>query len=369
MTSIFKVTSFCDLLLIIISSIIFVLVTIMFCFWCIYILDAMRRKWKFYRNLSNCLLERNGSNQEEIMAYNAETEYVKYIFLFFINLLEWATVVCMAFNFIPNLVLQYKIQSLNQRDGGKYFQDDQLLHSMNELYEMKHFLFSLPFLYWGICCIILSWVLIANLCTYLAARQAKLSWMKSNKIPYLIVFFLISLILTQTITEMCPTCILIGDLCYMVLLTFALFHLVHQYRKLLMVINWSIVDLQISGNTHLLGIQVQMKYKFARLFRFLFTGYILMLSAIILGFVIQIGLIFIEQQQSSNNTSTGISYCEVYEVLYLLNLTVGLTGSVFFFVSYIGFGFSTMCVILWRLINGKTGYKTHFKNPLNTPLI
>ena len=105
----------------------------------------MRRKWKFYRNSSNRLLERNESNQEEITTYNAETEFVKYVFLFFINLLEWAAVVFMGVNFLPNLILDYNIhvRSLNERCYGNFSQGDQLL-------QMKYFLFSLPFLNWGI---------------------------------------------------------------------------------------------------------------------------------------------------------------------------------------------------------------------------
>ena len=44
-----------------------------------------------------------------------------------------------------------------------------------------------------------------------------------------------------------------------------------------MVINWSIVDLQISGNTHLLQKQIQMKRRFVRIFKLLFISYIFVL--------------------------------------------------------------------------------------------
>ena len=184
----------------IIFSIIFVLVTIVFCFWCIYILDAIKRKWKFYRNSSNQSLERDVYNREEIITYNANTEFVKYVFIFIINLLEWAILVFMSFNFLPNVILEYYIHSLNGTDHGNSPQYHELVHSEYELTELKHFLSSLPFFNMGICCVILSFVLIACLCMYLAARQAKLSWMKSNKIPYLIVFFLISFIITQILS-------------------------------------------------------------------------------------------------------------------------------------------------------------------------
>ena len=355
-----KVNSFCDLPLIIIFSVILVLVTIVFCFWCIYILDAIRRKWKFYRNSSNRLLERDGDSQEEILAYNAKTEFVKYVFLFFINLLEWATVVSMGFNFLPNLILEYYIHS--PISHGNFSQDHELQHSKHEHIEMKHFLSSLPFFYWGICCIILSLVLIASLFMYLAARQAKLSWIKSNKVPYLIVFFLISLIITPTISAINSTTFTLTYLYNTLLLTLALLFLVKQYRKLLMVINWSIIDLQISGNTYLLQKQIRMRSRFTRIFKLFFIGYIFVLPTVILGMAVKLGLLFFEQRKSTRIFEV---YSDIYDVFYLVAIIVGLTGTMIMFIPYIGFGFSTMCRILWRLINGTTGYKTHFKYPLN----
>ena len=364
----FEIYSFCKLILIILFSITFIFVTIVFCFWCIYILEAIRRKWKFYKNSSNQSLERDGYNQEEIMVYNAKTEFVKYVFIFFINLLEWAAIVFMSFNFIPNLILRYSIHSLNETYHGNSSLDHELgEHSEYKLTKLKHILSSSPAYNWGVCCVILSMVLNASLCMYLAARQAKLSWMKSNKIPYLIVFFLISLIISQTISGIySPIYILICDLCYTLLLTSALLFLVKQYRKLLMVINWSIVDLQISGNTYLLQKQIQMKRRFTRIFKLLFVGYFFVLPAVIMGMTIHVGLIYFKQQKFSRILDV---YKEVYDVSYLINMIVALIGNIVIFLPYIGFGFSTMCVILWRQINGKTGYKTHFKYSLNTSFI
>ena len=295
MTPISKIIILLDYISTIILSIIFVLVTVVFCFWCIYILDAIKRKWKFYRNSSNQSLVRNVENQDEIMMYNAKTEFVKYVFIFFINLLEWAAIVLLGFNILPNLILEDYIHSLNETNHGNSSQYHELEYSEYELTELKHFLSSLPFHNMGICCVILSLVLIGSLCMYLAARQAKLSWMKSNNIPYLIVFFLISLIISQTISGIySPIYILIRDLCYTLLVTFALVFLVKQYRKLLMVINWSIVDLQISGNIYLLQKQIQMKHKFIRIFKLIFVGYIFVLPAVIMGMTIKLGLIFFE---------------------------------------------------------------------------
>ena len=168
----------------------------MFCFWCIYLLDGMRRKWKCYRYASDCL-ERDENNQEKIMAYNAKTEFTKYVFLLFINLLEWVTLITVDLSFIPNLILRYDEIVIEGEQFASLFHGSDLSEHKNTI---RYFISPLPFHYWSNNCLILSLVLIASLCMYLAARQAKLSWMKSNKIPYLIAFFLISLIVTQTIS-------------------------------------------------------------------------------------------------------------------------------------------------------------------------
>ena len=114
-----------------------------------------------------------------------------------------------------------------------------------------------------------------------------------------------------------------------------------------------------------------MKHKFTRIFKLIFVGYIFVLPAVIMGMTIKLGLIFFEQQKSSGIFKINMHNNDANDVLYLIDIILGLIGIMVMFVPYIGFGLSTMCVILWRLINGKTGYNTHFKNELNinTPLI
>ena len=150
---------------------------------------------------------------------------------------------------VPNVILKYdEIVS----KGDHFFSSSDGSDLKEEKDRIRHFMTSLPFHNWSISCLILSLVLIASLCMYLAARQAKLSWMKSNEIPYLIVFFIVSLIVTQTISTIYSAIyILMSDLCHTLLFISAFVILTKQYRKLLMVINWSIVDLQINRNIHL----------------------------------------------------------------------------------------------------------------------
>ena len=320
----------------------------------------MKRKWKCYRNASDCL-ERDENNQEELMAYNAKTEFTKYVFLFFINLLEWVTLITVDLTFMPNLILRYD-EIVNKREHfASLFHGSDLTEHKNTI---RYFISPLPFHNWSNNCFILSLVLIASLCMYLAARQAKLSWMKSNKIPYLIAFFLISLIVTQTISGIYSAIyILIRNLCHTLLFISAFVILAKQYRKLLMVINWSIVDLQISGNIHLLKKQIQMKRRFKTIFKFIFTSYIIASSQYIV--LLMFGGISVYFEQTASMKKTGVEFFHhIYDALYLVQGIIILMVIMFLSIPYIGYGTSTMCVILWRLINGKTGYKTHFKNPL-----
>ena len=52
-----------------------------------------------------------------------------------------------------------------------------------------------------------------------------------------------------------------------------------------------------------------------------------------------------------------------------METSIVLIGSLFIFVPYTGYGLCTMFVILWRLLKGKTGYRTHFPVQLIVPLI
>ena len=84
-----------------------------------------------------------------------------------------------------------------------------------------------------------------------------------------------------------------------------------------------------------------------------------------MGPVARIGLMLFEQRKSSKIIKF---YNDAYGAFCLMAIIMGLISSMVMFIPYIGFGLSTMCAISWRLMNGKTGYKTHYKNPMN-PII
>ena len=71
-----------------IGIIIHSLYTFVFCFWFIYLVDAMKRKRSFYKATLRCV-EGESDPHEQMLAYNAKTQLVKFVFLFVLNLVEW----------------------------------------------------------------------------------------------------------------------------------------------------------------------------------------------------------------------------------------------------------------------------------------
>ena len=78
--------------------------------------------------------------------------------------------------------------------------------------------------------------------------------------------------------------------------------------------------------------------------------------------------VYLKQTASIKRKTVELFHHTCYALyIYLVQSIIILMAFMFFYIPYNGFGISTMFVILWRLINGKTGYKTHFKNLINTP--
>ena len=85
----------------IISFIIVVYTTILSCFWSIYLIEAIRRKWNIYRRALGCLQQGDCDLQQQILTYNSKTEFVKNVFLFFMNLVEWTGIVLACILSVP----------------------------------------------------------------------------------------------------------------------------------------------------------------------------------------------------------------------------------------------------------------------------
>ena len=225
-------------------------------------------------------------------------------------------------------------------------------------------------------CAVLSMVLMASLCMYLANRFSQCSWITSDNIPYLISLCILYQVVSQIIASFCSF-LIIAELFNLFLLTVSTLFALKQYRKLLMVINWTIVDLRVSGNNLLLKRQIRMKRTFTRIFALIWVGISLILAYCYIGYFSLISGALI---RSSHSLSFDIFLYEIShdpnsEIFYFITILKGvnncvlLIGIVFVFIPYTGLGLSNMSVILWRLCTGKSGYRTHFHNDLYAPLV
>ena len=348
-------TLFLDLIFVFILIITFVdiLLTIVCLFWCIFLIDAIKRKYACYRSNLRCQQGEDDFHNQSL-AYIAKTELVKYGFLFCIHIVEW-----LGFTFATIFTL---VNTAN------YYHYQNLANHTNSTHKSLP-LVDLPFL--NNVFLELSMVLVGCLCMYLAERQAQISWIKSNSIPHWICFFLLCSILTQTLVTVRYTRI-IGIWLDILLITLSLIFALRQYRRLNMVIKWSIVDLQVRGSKRLLAKQIRMKRNFNKGFTLIRIGVIcILISEILMGLFVTVKRI--THKEHAGNLSifqnSDISHIYILQALSLTLASLSAIGYFIVFFPYIAYGFVTMFVILWRLFKGKTGYRTHFHNQLTDPLV
>ena len=216
---------------------------------------------------------------------------------------------------------------------------------------------------------------IGILCMYLSARYAQKSWIKSNRIPYWICFFSLSSIASQILIIICYTHI-IGMWCDMMLVTLAAIFAWKQYRKFNMILQWSIVDLRVSGDIELLNKHVRIKHRFNRIFTNIWIGVSCFLVSNLISLISQTTNFVLHIYNDSFTDellciTSSESHLDLYAftILYSMEALIGFIGCLFIFIPYIGYGLYTMCILLWRLLKGKTGYRTHFHVQLISPLI
>ena len=326
----------------------YILFTIVFWFWFIYLIDAMKRKRGYYKTTLRCI-EVESDPYLKTLAYNAKTELVKFVYLFCLNLVEW---IGMTTELILN-ILQIFVWE-NQQE----LSTDQLPFGPGIRYTPSEMSISIIV----DLCLVISMAIIGSLCMYLSARYAQKSWITSNRIPYWISFFLLSSSAAQVLVIICDTYI-IGVWCDNIVVAFVVLFAWKQYRKLNMVIQWSIVDLRVSGNIELLEKQVRMKCRFNRIFTTIWIG---VFFAMVDNSILLISQTTHIIHRMGNHSFTDELFCpskvEANNVMFMRSIKeiIGIIGSLFFFTPYVGYGLCTMFVILWRLFKGKTGYRTHF---------
>ena len=342
------------------GAVLYILYTIVFLFWFIYLVDAMKRKRGYYKTTLRCIEVESDPHLLMLLAYNAKTELVKFVYLFCLNLIEWAGIT-IAFTLC---ILQIFLLN-NQQE----FPNDHLPSGSRKWYSP----YKLSIQYFGNIYLVFSTAIIGSLCMYLSARYAQKSWIKSNRIPYWICFFLLSLSAAQILVIICDTYI-IGIWCENIVVTLSVLFVWKQYRKLNMVIQWSIVDLRVSGNIELLEKQVRMKRRFNRIFTTIWIG---VFFVIVANYIPLISLTTKIIHRMDNHSFTETLLCpSMIEAndpidIYYIKEIITTIGCLFIFIPYIGYGLCTMFVILWRLFKGKTGYRTHFHvhDMLTKPLI
>ena len=341
------------------GAVAYFLYIIVFWFWFIYLIDAMKRKRGYYKTTLRCI-EVESDPHLQMLAYNAKTELVKFVYLFCLNLVDWAGSTTALTLYILQFVWdnQQKLPTdHSQLRSGKWL----------NLYQINVSSFVNL-------CLVISMVIIGNLCMYLSARYAQKSWITSDRIPYWICFFLLSSSTAQVLVNICDTYI-IGMWLDNIVVTLSVLFAWKQNRMLNMVIQWSIVDLRVSGNIELLEKQTRMKRRFNRIFTTIWIGLFFVIVANSIPLISQTIHII---QPMGNHSFTDTLICSSkfetnYEpmIITLLEETMAIIGCLFIFVPYIGYGLCTMFVILWRLFKGKTGYRTHFHvyDMLTEPLI
>ena len=353
------------------------LITIVFCFWFVYLLDAIRRKWKFYKNALRCLQQENFDSQQKILIYNAKTEFVKNVFLFVMNFIEWLALIFMCIAYVINIA---EITILGCQEGNKvtinitnssHYYPIQISCIITKIVAYRNPFLVFIFNSLAHFCAVLSFILVASLCMYLANRFSQCSWITSDNIPYLISLCILYQVVYQIIASFCSF-LIIAKCFNLFLFTVSTLYASKQYRKLLMVINWTIVDLRVSGNNLLLRKQIKSKKIFIQVFTFIWIGSILVAVYYFIQFLLLLVLIV---SQSYSSSEIDISLCQdshtyipvITDILYILSIAnkiLFFNGIVIIYTPYVGYGLSTMFVILHRLYTGKSAYRTHFRNPL-----
>ena len=196
-------------------------------------MDAMKRKRSSYIKKLECVQGESDPHQY-MLACDDKTQLVKFVSIFCLNLVEWMGVTSGLVSLFIHFV-------------GDYQQEFHTNHTLSVLGEWKS---KLDIPNFDNTCLEISMCIIGNLCMYLSARYAQKNWIKSNRISLWICFFLLNSIGTQFLVTICYTHIL-GIWCDIMLLTLSVIFAWKQYRKLNMVLQWSIIDLRVNGDIEL----------------------------------------------------------------------------------------------------------------------
>ena len=361
----------------------YTLFTLAFVFWFAYLLQDVIKRRSCCRSALKEINESSDGDQQEI-GYSANTEYVKSKFLFSINIIEWiaatfaaaTTTLYLSSFFFCNQQFPSNdseidstiLSNLTVKNAST--QDCIMVSSHIDTMLSRTSFMLLPSSY---NLLLLGLVIVSCLCNYLTARYARKSWIKHDKIPYIITLTVVFITITQISSLFCYLTLIVRWVHFLVLVLVLVFGM-HQSRKLRMVINWTVVDLEISRtNLKQLSKFKRMNKRLSIFFAILWIGSIsifLFIFLINMRYTIELTFQLIKQ--------TDFSLCSLHNVkipnyifipLIVFEIIFCVVGFVLFCLPYVICGFSTMSVMMWFCIRGKTGYRTHFHISLKTPLL
>ena len=365
----------------VINGIKYVAETIAFIFWFIYLLhDAFKRR-AYYKSLLERIQQPNDRYSEEEM-YVAKTDYVKIIFLFWINIIEWvsSTLVMIEFTYIcveeDAFYFCKTFTHTSMPNNSTIPEEVNFKDNFISLWAtgyLKPYIFSRMLLL-GNNLFLFNLIMVACLCNYLASRYARLSWIKYNKIPYIITISIIFMLIAEICSLFCFLNFFVRCVHFIVLAIVLIFG-IKQSRKLRMVINWTVVDLEVSKNNPNLIVKFkQMNRRLRNLLAIFWFGCICILISIFTA-NIRVGVHLVLQIMSEKNHDYFCPNTKIYIPSYIqtsFSVVEDIScvlGSIVISAPYILTAFVAMPVLIYLRIRGRTGYKTHFPNPLRTALI
>ena len=334
-----------------------VLTTVVFCFWFLYLLQAIIQKRNIYKKALRCL-EASNDYTQRIIAWKAETEFVKNIFVFCINIAEWLGFISISVSNVWNHI-EAQEQYPNRVNNTEYSPPDSFYIRYLHFDELQpNSVVSRSFEYFAKNLIMLSYVLVSSLSEFLSGRYTQVAWVRSHNIPHTIGIFVIYSVVIQFLTlfnsiEIIALVKWLNTFLYILSLILAL----KGYRKLIMVINWTIVDLKVRGNKpKLVARVIRMKRKSVRIFTVIMIG----AFAILCGEFIHDILITVLLSSRFSNLEL---LSPISNLLGFVGGFIIILGIILISLPYTIYGLVIMYTILWRLYRGKSGFQTHFPNP------
>ena len=369
----------CLFIFIAVIGIIFLLSTVLSFFWFVYLVNRIVYRRKLLR--SN--LQRNKieiPKAHDFSFYNNKTFLVRDAFLLAMLVTEWLAgffgVILISFDYLQtgrNCVNTNNNRSISWSDHHNISFFSCFL-ATDDIFSIKPGFISSLFLL-AYSCLMLCTVLIISLCKYLAARYARLSWIKSNTIPYFIFISVLIIVIINVLKFV--NLLLFPSECILWVFEVVLLGLMfREFRKLLIVMNWSCIDLSIAQNQPILLRTAKLTIKrFKKLIIILWIGIFLFVFYHFLHISISSIEIFLNfvynDPEKLNFYKLNPQYIPLPVIIVISQLSWISISVAFLAVSlplYIN-TFYIVYVIIWRCVKGKSGFKTHFSyQDLKTPL-